>query len=150
MYVYFVRTADKPMRVKVGKSNDPHSRIQTLQTGCPSGLVMVGTIKCKSERHSHEVEKAIHEVLAPFRLGGEWFKYSGLVKKTIHRLTHNGEKALTRFFIGDKWHDGWQEHLKSMEYEVAREKKENQEATKKIRAGLTNKSGGSCTNAAVK
>lgn len=103
MFVYFIRTTAKPFRVKIGKSSDPIARMRTLQTGCPVRLKLLGTLKCESDSHAFEVEKAMHEVLAPFRLDGEWFKLTQVVRLAIHRVVYSSKEAVSGFFQCNKW-----------------------------------------------
>lgn len=83
MHVYFIGCGSKQARVKIGKTNDIQRRMTELQTGCPFPLKLLGSIKCKSERHAFEVEKSAHEVFRRERKCGEWFFVSGEVLRFI-------------------------------------------------------------------
>lgn len=61
--------------VKIGKARDPQERMAALQTGCPYDLVMVGTRRCRSDRHAEATEKELHRQFSVDRRRGEWFVY---------------------------------------------------------------------------
>lgn len=73
MYVYFIRAGDR--YVKIGKSNDPISRLRGLQTANPNELTLMGAIRCESEVESLRLERELQEYWAhrvPEKVG-EWF-----------------------------------------------------------------------------
>jgi hypothetical protein len=59
--------------VKVGISSNPLSRMQSVQTGSPSRLVMVSRYCFWKRTHAHRVEQCFHRTCANYRLEGEWF-----------------------------------------------------------------------------
>lgn len=59
--------------VKVGVSSNPVSRLQSLQTGSPSRLVIVARYTFWKRSHALAVEKCFHDTCAVYRLEGEWF-----------------------------------------------------------------------------
>ncbi|MDJ1520532.1 GIY-YIG nuclease family protein [Stenotrophomonas maltophilia] len=63
------------MYVKIGVSDDPYSRIGSIQTGCPIPLVKAGMVKCMSRAQARLIEKELHVELAPFGSNGEWFRF---------------------------------------------------------------------------
>lgn len=68
-YLYVV--ADEINQVcKIGISESPKKRLQTLQTGYPTPLKMIFSVDLKNAR---TVELMIHKALDDFRLRGEWF-----------------------------------------------------------------------------
>lgn len=75
LYVFMARDGDGPMYVKVGKSNDPITRLGDLQTGCPFPIVKAGMVKCLTEKQSFRFEKRLHVELAKYNSQGEWFKF---------------------------------------------------------------------------
>lgn len=86
MYVYFIRSAGKPRRIKIGKSKDPKARMRELQTGSPYPLDIVGTIRCRDGNHATRLEKELHRYFAEYRMGGEWFKCSLVVLVKVWEL----------------------------------------------------------------
>ena len=87
MYVYFIIALGKPKRIKIGKSRDPEKRLKELQTGCPYKLKLDGTIKCNSDKHALEIEKAAHDFFSYKHARGEWFKCTDHVRYKIWELT---------------------------------------------------------------
>jgi hypothetical protein len=76
--VYFLRCEGL---VKIGKSTygSLASRIESLQTGCPKTLVLVGLLPDKSYTFSKSVtayEFKIHKRFAHLRKSGEWFEWN--------------------------------------------------------------------------
>lgn len=66
--VYFIRNTFDGS-IKVGYSLDPEARLRQLQTASPHRLEIVATIEGGATE-----EGQIHEVLAEFRMEGEWFR----------------------------------------------------------------------------
>lgn len=89
MYVYFIKSKDEFAKqlVKVGKANDPESRLRELQTGSPIKLRLIGKIKCKTEYQAFQLEKAIHRIFRNRHRRGEWFTLGdynmGVIKRCI-------------------------------------------------------------------
>jgi hypothetical protein len=57
--------------IKIGKSDNPLSRIKKLQTGCPYEITLCTTITVEGDWHV--VEAALHDAYVDRRLRGEWF-----------------------------------------------------------------------------
>ena len=79
-FVYFIRGGN---RVKIGRSNDPKSRLAMLQVGSPVKLEIVHIIQCSSLEHSILVENCLHHVFGQIRERGEWFKLTPSLRKFI-------------------------------------------------------------------
>lgn len=60
---------------KVGISQDPHTRLAQLQTGCPTKLYVVFRTTLPVRCPARDLEKIMHEVLQPWKTdgGSEWF-----------------------------------------------------------------------------
>jgi hypothetical protein len=101
MYVYFIQAfRDKKHKIfKIGKANDPKRRVKELQTGSPVKLKLLGTIKCKSEWHSEQLEKRIHDLFYKQRRRGEWFTLGAKDVSRIHELIAD-ESAKVEFESG--------------------------------------------------
>lgn len=69
--VYVVSAVGTPY-VKVGKSDDPEARLNSLQVGCPFPLRLVAAALVGSI--ANRVEEGAHRRLEPFRYRGEWFE----------------------------------------------------------------------------
>jgi len=61
--------------VKIGKSDDPVSRISSLQTACPYQIRLFTTITVDGDWSV--VEAALHNAFDDQRLQGEWFDIKG-------------------------------------------------------------------------
>lgn len=57
--------------IKIGKSNDPLSRIRELQTASPYKIHLAATITVYGDWHA--VEERLHEVYSRYHKRGEWF-----------------------------------------------------------------------------
>jgi hypothetical protein len=96
VYVYFIRSAGKPTRVKIGKSRDPKARLKELQTGSPYPLDILGTIKCRDQSHADRLEKELHRYFATYRKNGEWFKCGMPVLVKIWELLNKVDETLSQ------------------------------------------------------
>ena len=63
--------APTPNRVKIGVTKNPSQRLKTLQTGSHMRL-RFAFIGC-TPGEGYDIEQAAHNVLAAYRLEGEWF-----------------------------------------------------------------------------
>lgn len=80
-YVYFMADDDGYMdeatetipiiEVKIGRSVNPHVRLQTLRCARPR-LQLITTIACDADR----VERDLHKIHADRRIKGEWFHFT--------------------------------------------------------------------------
>lgn len=66
--VYFARANEHPS-IKIGVASDLWKRIDAIRTGCPGGIRIIGCVPGGSDR-----ESALHWLLEPLRMNGEWFK----------------------------------------------------------------------------
>lgn len=79
--IYFTETYHDGKRlVKIGKSNTPASRRNTLQTGCPSKLNLLF-----SKRGESKDEANLKRKFRRFRVMGEWFRVEGELEAYIDR-----------------------------------------------------------------
>lgn len=78
-HTYFVTRESvhhKPVYVKIGKSRDPVSRVNNLQTSSPTKLRTLFILEGDRERE-------LHALFAEYRVRGEWFRVEGALKKFI-------------------------------------------------------------------
>lgn len=78
-FVYVVGPHDPGMElptplIKIGKANDPDSRLRSLQTGSPQKLVFYALWKFDSPIDAMAVESACHRRFKKERKLGEWFE----------------------------------------------------------------------------
>lgn len=78
-FIYAI--GDGEGRVKIGWSADPVKRRAAIDCGCPSETILLGFIPAT---RAHEAEA--HELLAPWRLSGEWFRLQDLVAAFVDML----------------------------------------------------------------
>jgi hypothetical protein len=62
---------------KIGKSNDPQRRYNTLKTGNPS-IKLIGVNRLR--------EDFLHKKYLQFRTTGEWFNFTEEIKKEVYEL----------------------------------------------------------------
>lgn len=74
-FVYFISDGT---HIKIGKANDPCQRVRELQTANPFVLEMLGVTQ-----GGHKLEFRLHDLLAEFRLQGEWFVMNDHVMSVI-------------------------------------------------------------------
>lgn len=79
--VYIIKSGDHFF--KIGCSLTPHYRLAALQIGNPLSLEFVTLIKTKSMEDALELECALHDKLAPYRIRGEWFS---LAPDVLHSI----------------------------------------------------------------
>jgi hypothetical protein len=91
MYVYFIKARSSPPTMKIGKANDPEMRMAELQTGCPFEMRLMGTLKCKSQMHSHAIEQRLHRLFRKEATRGEWFRYSGPLPYFVNQILKVGD-----------------------------------------------------------
>ncbi|MBN1994323.1 MAG: GIY-YIG nuclease family protein [Anaerolineae bacterium] len=71
-YVYLIRAGRRKI-YKIGKSNDPPARLNSLQTASPEKLKLLYAFKADN---ASAAEEALHFALRDFQMAGEWFKLS--------------------------------------------------------------------------
>lgn len=76
-YVYFITDGEA---VKIGKANNPKSRLAGLQTSHHKPLRFIATMPGGSE-----LERELHRVFSRFRIRGEWFKDCKEIRDFIKR-----------------------------------------------------------------
>ena len=69
--VYLIKSSDGP--VKIGISNDPHSRLILLQNGHAEKLELICQTELLGIYAARNVEKSAHNMFSDKRLHGEWF-----------------------------------------------------------------------------
>jgi hypothetical protein len=82
-YVYLIRMGRTKL-YKIGKSNDPHGRLASMQTASPYKLKIVHTFKADN---ATAAEESLHHKLHEFRKEGEWFNLSDEQRSAIASVT---------------------------------------------------------------
>ena len=85
MYLYFIQARSY---VKIGYASDPVDRMNELQVGNPIPMQIVAVVRCNSQGHAQEFERAIHSIVRRYSIRGEWFEY-GPIAWAISRLRTN-------------------------------------------------------------
>jgi hypothetical protein len=86
-HLYFIQMRDERLSpVKIGRANNPKSRLAALQIGSPYPLVLLGTLEnCGSS------EFEWHAYLSANRMLGEWFSWSERVENTVNLALSGGD-----------------------------------------------------------
>lgn len=69
-YLYVIRSGTSDF-IKIGVSNDPESRLYSLQTGSPVPLSII--FKCIGD---YRLESVLHKRLEDYKIRGEWYNIS--------------------------------------------------------------------------
>ena len=72
MFVYFVRSG-RNGPIKIGVAKNVENRMDTLQTGNPTELILIAKVKCKSKAHAYSLETQLHKIYSRKRIRREWF-----------------------------------------------------------------------------
>jgi hypothetical protein len=76
--------------VKIGKAKDVQKRIGQLQISLPTPIKLLHVISCDSERKAYFIERSLHLAFDDFRASGEWFRFTGALKRFI-RFSISGD-----------------------------------------------------------
>lgn len=90
--IYFIGSANGP--IKIGRADDPASRLISIQTGNPHRLDLILSIPGPAS-----LEAFYHRKFSRFRMAGEWFRRCGEIEHEILRLDPT---AMNRI---DEWAD---------------------------------------------
>lgn len=77
----FVYAIGDEHRVKIGWSADPVRRLAKISSDCPGHIRLLGAVPATKEQ-----EAEAHELLAPWRIGREWFRHEGPVAAFVKML----------------------------------------------------------------
>lgn len=77
--IYFI-ASDECSRVKVGRTSNLSQRLESLRTGSPVRLYILGFFEVPTVEHAIRIENALHREFIPYHSHGEWFK--------LNRKTH--------------------------------------------------------------
>src|SRR5438094_3841224 len=80
---------------KIGRTNNPKSRLDALQTACPFALELVHFVACELQRAEHQLsrqlEGRLHCLFSDNRIRGECFSLNqDEVGEAIYALHHSG------------------------------------------------------------
>lgn len=78
--VYFAEAVGLNL-IKIGVAADVAKRLEGLRTGCPVPIKLLGTMP-----GDVEIERFLHQDLAPHRTHGEWFRKSPEVEHYVDCL----------------------------------------------------------------
>lgn len=80
MFLYFIQAGGPGGPIKVGHSRDVNKRLSQLQTGNHLPLQVVAAMPFED---AAERENNLHWLLSDYRIEGEWFSVSELIKNVI-------------------------------------------------------------------
>jgi hypothetical protein len=78
--IYFIRAVNSGT-IKIGVSNDPRRRLESMQTGSPEPLELLGVLPGGVDE-----ERRLHRRFSAFRIHGEWFRGDETLAKAIDEL----------------------------------------------------------------
>lgn len=85
--------------VKIGRSNNPRSRVRHLQTACPYDLHIAGVIDCPD---AVLTESRLHEKFEDRKKNGEWYNLTNRQKQYLLELCDmDMEQAYWRYAYSD-------------------------------------------------
>jgi hypothetical protein len=96
---------DGPIYVKVGLTDQPTKRVQTLMTACPVKPQQFAVCEVRSRGYARRVERGLHKALSGWRTQGEWFKITPDDKPQFQAAW----KAVFRQFNSSTWPLTWTE-----------------------------------------
>lgn len=80
-YVYLIKSDNA---VKIGVSNNPQSRLITLQTSHHQKLELIYQLQCADQTSAYNVESLLHKRYKSYNVSGEWFSLDA--ETVIHDL----------------------------------------------------------------
>ena len=83
--IYFIQQAQS-RAVKCGSSADVQTRLTSLQCANPEPLVLIATF-----HGSRKYEARLHQILAPLRINGEWFRHGPWVDNVIEAFDQGAD-----------------------------------------------------------
>lgn len=86
--IYFIKAVNSGA-IKIGVSNDPRRRLDTMQTGSAEPLELLGVLPGQFEE-----ERRLHEMLKRHRIHGEWFRGDAELGAAVERLLRPSIKEL--------------------------------------------------------
>lgn len=97
MLVYLLKTRDLE-EYKIGfTKGDIKKRLKSLQTGCPSEIVVVDSFESE---FATKIESTLHFMWGRFRVNGEWFLFENNEQLKFNELCqqfHNNFQALKAY-----------------------------------------------------
>ena len=89
-YVYFIGAFDWKTgtleAIKIGKSNNPPSRLKELQTATPHKLTLLGALGCSTEKQALDFEEYFLRRYSKLKIHGDWVKASEALLSYINEL----------------------------------------------------------------
>lgn len=72
-FVYIIQHGSRGP-YKIGKADNPQTRLKELQIGNPVELRLVASIYFQTENRARAVERQLHRMYSRARIRGEWFR----------------------------------------------------------------------------
>ena len=92
-YVYFIGAVDSHINtlnaIKIGISQNPTNRLQSLQTDHFHELVILKTIEFQYPNDAQKAESLFHNKFKTNRIKGEWFEASASILKYLYNDTNS-------------------------------------------------------------
>lgn len=84
-YVYFVQCDHDRGPIKIGYTDNVHTRLQKLQNGSPSELYLLLSV-FGNAAEIKALERTLHQRFAAYRQRGEWFEWNAELAALIDEL----------------------------------------------------------------
>ena len=98
MLVYLLKTQDLD-EYKIGfTKGDIKKRLKSLQTGCPSEIIIVNSFESK---FATKIESSLHFMWGHFRVSGEWFLFKNNEQDRFKEICENFH---TNFLALEEYH----------------------------------------------
>lgn len=87
---------------KIGVTANLTSRMQAIQTGCPTPITAVMSVILPSRFMAESAERELHDLLSEYRVSGEWFAFN--MKDPVHKEAFNsGARHVLDKRVGTRW-----------------------------------------------
>lgn len=73
VYMLLCRDGNGPVYVKVGVTDHPDQRLESLRRGCPVTPLQFHSMSIPNRRRALFIERRLHRALREWRQHGEWF-----------------------------------------------------------------------------
>lgn len=102
-YLYFAKTGTA---VKIGISKNTKKRIRSIQVYNHFPVEIVSELALADEKSARLLEKKLHSFFYPYKLSGEWFRFTSLTIRVIDALEDDIADAIRTMDIVKPFMDG--------------------------------------------
>jgi hypothetical protein len=95
--IYFIRAVNSGT-IKIGVSNDPKRRLESMQTGSPEPLELLGILPGGVDE-----ERRLHGRFKAYRIHGEWFRGDAVLMRAIELMVEKPIGDLLDERLAEVW-----------------------------------------------